>query len=257
MHLDHRTQAYLVHAANVLGETLGGDLFAVWNSGSIALGDYHPLRSDIDLMVVVETCPSEDKLQSLAGRLHHARLPCPAIGLDLVGYRERSARTPSQTPRAEFGWVTGAAWESQLTGSEVNADFLIDLAVCHGRGWSLFGPSPSDVIGSIPADWLWDAVCRVIWWHRTKIHDAFHDPTGASAVLNACRAWQFSVEGLFVSKTAAGEWALDQWPTQPMISQALTIRRGERTLPLDRQAVLTFLERVIDAVRGGTATSST
>jgi Domain of unknown function (DUF4111) len=73
------------------------------------------------------------------------------------------------------------------------------------------------------------------------------DAPGEYAVLNACRAWRFAVEGVLVSKVDGGEWALDRVrsPDQELIKTALDRQRSVPGAELDQSAVGQFVRRVL------------
>src|SRR5204863_7138638 len=77
---------YVSEVVARLRTVLGAALVAVYPMGSLALDGYLPGRSDIDLMAVVEPAPPEPVLRTLAARLSHDELPCPATGLEFVLY---------------------------------------------------------------------------------------------------------------------------------------------------------------------------
>jgi len=87
-------------------------------------------------------------------------------------------------------------------------------------------------------------------WHATRVHDPFHDPAGADAVLNACRALCFSATGRLVSKSAGARW-LPGRRFARTVREALEWRDGRRSTPLDREAVLRFLEWARARLAGG------
>ena len=159
-------------------------------------------------------------------------MPCPGKGLDLVAFNAQSIHTTPPAPEAEFAFVTGKNWRTELTGREANEDLLIDLFVLRNHGWSEYGPGPDELIGSINKDTIRTLCANVVQWHREKIHDPFHDPSGEFAVLNTCRAWRFIATGIMGSKNAGGEWALSQRSDLAVIDTALALRRAGQSAPL-------------------------
>ena len=79
---------------------------------------------------------------------------------------------------------------------------------------------------------------------------AEHHPS-EYAVLNACRAWRYAVDGALVSKVDGGRWAetrLDE-PERTLVRDALALQSGEQAAPLDADAVRTFAGRLRDVIR--------
>ena len=235
---------YMSELTSALRRVLGESLSHVFVGGSVAMGDFHTTTSDVDIALVLGDSPPQRQLLELAECIDHRVLPCPAKGLDLVGYHgEAIGRSPPR-PRALFGFVTGRSWTSELTGAEEDANFLIDLYVLRSRGRCVYGSVPDGVFGSVPEDLLVRQIVDVVAWHRDKIHDPFHDPTGAFAVLNACRAWHFVETGVMKSKTGGGRWAQSRVEQAALIQEALDGRCGSQERVLGRSDVLEFLDVV-------------
>ena len=79
---------------------------------------------------------------------------------------------------------------------------------------------------------------------------AEHNPS-EYAVLNACRAWRYAVDGALVSKVDGGRWAetrLDE-PERTLVRDALALQSGEETTALDPDVVRTFAGRLRDVIR--------
>ena len=237
-YLQGQLQIYLRDLTESILSTLEEAVSAVSVGGSIALRDFHAGSSDIDVAIFLDSIPSESRLSALARELDHRALPCPCKGLDLVAYLEESVRASPPTPRAEFSFVTGKNWRTELAGRETNEGLLIDLFVFRNHGWSEYGTSPGDLIGIVEDDALHPLLASVVNWHRGRIHDLLHDPTGEFAVLNTCRAWRFLVTGIMGSKSAGGEWALARRNDLTVIDAALALRRGGHTDRLDKDEVL-------------------
>ena len=212
--------------------------------GSIVLDDFRVGMSDVDIALFLAAAPSPAQLLAMAARLDHRALPCPGKGLDLVAFDSACVQATPPVPRAVFGFVSGKRWRTALTGEEHSADYLIDLFVLRNHGRSLLGRAAREMIGLIDAATLHPQILGTIAWHRLRIHDSFHDPTGAFAVLNACRAWRFLVEGVMGSKTAGGRWAMERLENVSTIECALALRGGTRVNRLARDDVTHLLDIV-------------
>ena len=62
------------------GRRSAGDLVGLYLHGSAALGDYHPDRSDVDLLAVCVAPLGDTARDTVAARLAADALPCPAAG---------------------------------------------------------------------------------------------------------------------------------------------------------------------------------
>ncbi|MEU4396357.1 aminoglycoside adenylyltransferase domain-containing protein [Kribbella sp. NPDC023855] len=70
-----------------------------------------------------------------------------------------------------------------------------------------------------------------------------HAPT-TYAVLNACRALRFAVQGIQCSKVEAGEWYLERHPGNPVVLSALAVQRASSAEPPDAEEAKDFVRDV-------------
>jgi Nucleotidyltransferase domain len=139
-------------------------LTAVWAHGSLALGDYQPGRSDLDLVALTETVPTSEQKQDLL-RVHEAlhsevplaeKLHCSYVARSELG----------DTGRDHLTWAHGELFErivSPVTRREL----------CQG-GLSLLGPEPATLVPSVTDDELADYIrgdMRDYWYAKTGIAD--------------------------------------------------------------------------------------
>src|SRR6185503_11758874 len=81
---------------------------------------------------------------------------------------------------------------------------------------------------------------------------AEHNPS-SYAVLNACRAWRYAVDGSLVSKVDGGHWALRRLAAAELdlVRVALAFQTGESDEQVDVEAARTFALRIRDVRRSG------
>lgn len=207
--------------------------------GSAALGDLQP-SSDLDVLVFVSSPLTESLRENLAEELSHRALPCPAHGLDLGMYRlDQLGR---REPEFELGFATGRDWRDEIEMGGIYPGGIVDIEIARRHGIALVGPSPTTYIPEVPVEWLREELAAVIPWHRRHLLDAFHDPTGANAVLNAARAWLFFSESRFASKSEGAGWAAHRSRYPELLREAAIIRSDGKRTNLPREDVLTFLD---------------
>lgn len=215
---------------------IGDRLLGVYAGGSIALGDYEPARSDLDVAVVTrETLPRSAK-EAIVVTVRHEALPCPARGLELVIYSDAAAATPRADADFELNLNTGTgmAFRADFEPGEETHWFAIDRAILAGHGIALSGPPAATVFALPPRGPLLEVLIRGLQWWKTA------EPTNPDAVLNACRSLQFAVTGGWTSKRVAGEWAVDLDPE--LVRAALAGRATGAAL--DAERVRRFLAAV-------------
>lgn len=239
--MEKSVEAYLHSVGQVCTDVLGDGLEALWVGGSLATGDFDIRRSDVDLLVVSRNELSDEEKASLGQLLRHSSLRCPGHGLDLLVYRAREIAALRRVPHYEFSMASGVEWDDEIGSGGPYPGGLIDLAVIRQCGVPLLGPMPADTMPRCPAGWIVEELRKGVEWHTTRVHDPFHDPSGANAVLNACRTLYFRSHGVLASKSAGAEWLLSTRDA-PLVAEALAQRREARTADrLDARDVLEFL----------------
>jgi hypothetical protein len=222
---------YLDELARRTKGVLGGQLVGVYAGGSLALGDYAPYRSDIDVAVVVEARLGLDIKESLVAELRHESLPCPARGLELVVYSQAAADRETADADFELNLNTGAAMPFRKDFEPDPAEahwFAPDRAILRTHGLALVGPPAADVFAQIPREQLLAVTAQSLRWH--ELGAACTD----DAILNACRALRFARENEWSSKGEAGRWALGEVGDRRLVGDALAARSGGDLPDLDR-----------------------
>ena len=224
----------------------------VYVGGSYALGAYAPGHSDLDVTAVTRGPLTRGEKGELVDLLRHDALPCPARRLELVVYSATEAASTGIAPAFQLNLNTGArgAFRVDFEPGEVEGFwFPIDRAVLREHAIALSGPPPRAVFGAIPRRRLLGVIAEALRWHLVG------DASTADAVLNACRALRFAVSDEWVSKTAAGWWALDYVADLEVVRAALEARVGAK--PPDRAKTHAFTASVLEeiellgALRGG------
>lgn len=208
--------------------------------GSLASNDFEPASSDLDLISLFRSPLSRKTKERLISGLTHRAIPCPAHGLDLVAYVQAETVEPSSGLTYEFSLWSGLTLQDDLSFGGPYPGGLIDLAAARHFGSVLEGGPTGSLIGPVDADLLRVELRRSLDWHLHRIHDPFHDPLGANAVLNACRAVHFLRWGNLVSKTR-GAAGFRRGPHADLVRAALAARRSPAAVPLPRDRVSAFL----------------
>ena len=137
-------------------------LTALWAHGSLALGDYQPGRSDLDLVALIDAAPAGAQEQALrqAHQALHSQVPlaeklhCSYVVASELGDAGRSHLT----------WAHGELFErvvSPVTRRELRQG-----------GLSLLGPAPAGAVPPVTDDELADYVrgdMRDYWYPKTAM----------------------------------------------------------------------------------------
>jgi len=226
---------------SILGTALAGVYFV----GSIALDDFEPGRSDIDIAAVSARALAGAEKSEVVGALSHPYLLCPARGLEFVLYHRSRVEVASRGGAFEINLDTGPGIRNHLgfdPDEELGFCFVIDRAIAHERGVRITGPPSSELFAPMPRAWLLEALGESIAWHRA------HRRLEPNSTLNACRAWLYCEEGVLGSKSEGASWAIRRWREPSAIESALQVRQGQGAAPAEPQiaALLDHVEAVID-----------
>ena len=221
--------------------------------GSVALGDYVPGRSDIDVVAVILTALSVGEKQAIVDALSHPHLECPTRGFEFVLYEQAHVVTPRSDAAFEINLNTGPRMRSHVSfdpAIDPRHWFLIDRSIAGARGMRLWGPRPERLLVPLPRPWLLQALTESLSWHSS------HDHVGYNSVLNACRAWKYTAEATWSSKTRAAAWVKARAPEfGPILDLCLALRAGSGDQEPDREEVDRLLDRTGQEVDAAVAAS--
>jgi hypothetical protein len=217
---------------DAIDRTVPGLLVGLHAVGSIALGDYQPGRSHIDVVAVVAEEPADLDRAALA-RVHRNHAPNvdgPYVPLD------RFAGRPEDANPVPFH--LDGHFERHGDCAECNP---VTWAILADRAVTVRGPVPSE-LGVSHDDAAVRAFCRKNlrdywggWARRISWLMKPRRPRGPApahlvewGVLGVARTYAAATDGLILSKTDAGQFAFDEsdpdW--HPLIRLALDARVG-------------------------------
>jgi hypothetical protein len=228
-------------------DVLGDHVVGVYTTGSLALADYRPGRSDIDLMAVVDGSPDVDLRRQLAGNLDHHELACPASGLEFVLYPLTTVERATLAAGYLLNLNTGPALPPVTSfdpGDEPAFWYPIDRAITHQSGESLYGPPAAEPFAALPFDDLLRVVIASVAAHSDPQEAHLLD----NAVLNGCRALSFAHDRRWYAKVDAAERTLpNAGEFAPSVAAAIVSFSSGRqeAAALDRDTVRAFLLDVL------------
>jgi streptomycin 3"-adenylyltransferase len=230
--LDCAPQALRAFLDGLVGELqalLAGDLAAVILHGSLAMGSFHPPKSDLDLLVVTDgERAGRQALYDLLARAHARRPYAGGVEASVLRLADLAEPRHPLPYIVHFSETTRGPQPLAADGSlPRDPDLCAHLMVARTRGVSLHGPPPAALIGPLS----WDDYLASV---RSDIDGLMDDgallASPRYAVLNLCR-WamlRLSAEPLVPSKDEAGGWAQRHAPAavRPAITQALAAYRS-------------------------------
>jgi predicted nucleotidyltransferase len=233
---DYRPEVSTLLEAFIAGvrEALGDNLFGVYLRGSLAIGDFDPETSDVDVLVVTHQPVSDGEFEAL--REMHSRLrELPnryAEGLETAYIHsaaakqfQRGERHPTITSHDPFRW------------ERFESNWVLDLWMAREHSPALYGSDSKEVFGEISPDELREAARRRLrewakWasavpdedrgWINERCHQAY-------VIETICRGLHTAESGEVPTKRRAVEWAAATLPEQwhPLIDWSQQHRTDE------------------------------
>lgn len=233
--------------ASFVAATLGQSVQSIILHGSLESGAYEPGRSDIDLLVVVDTPLEPAVKHKLFQGIRGLLAPSPPF-MDLRVVDRTTAGAPPRLPVVDLEIAAHPPSNVLEVVAEgvADADLLVELAVARSSGLAIYGRRSAEVIGPVERVWLLeDADQQLATWQR--VHAVGH--VGTIVPLTACRMWRYAAEGAFCSKPDAARWVLDRAPDCDIVLEALRAHQGERDPERDCVALAPLLAQARAAVR--------
>jgi streptomycin 3"-adenylyltransferase len=226
--------------------------------GSVALGGFESARSDVDELIVVAGALPAVAQATLGARLREAALPCPGAALECSVITAATAASVGECPfEVHLAVSPEQATVVPGAGRGGDPDLVLYVEVCRRSGLVAAGPPAASVFGAVPAERLSAAIAAELEWGLAEA--SFH-----YAVLNACRAVRFAVDGALVSKVAGAEWYLRAAPlgegrdaptggveAAGLVRAALARQLGEPVEEPAAEAVAAFVTAARDFVAAG------
>jgi hypothetical protein len=196
---------------------LGHNLLGFYLRGSLALGDFNPETSDVDILVVTVHPVSEAQFEALAAL--HTRIPARAnrYGREYeVSYVDRASLKRFDPGQRRHPTI-GSDWP--FARAEHRQNFVLERWTVRERGVTVVGPDPKTLIDPIAPDELraavrgefrsrmehWAAGDEPPSWMDTRYYQAFEIET-------ICRALYTLEFDELPTKPQAVAWALGALP---------------------------------------------
>ena len=210
---------------DAIREAAGSALAGLYLFGSLVVGDFDVDVSDIDLIAVLTSDPSDDLVARL-GRMHDAL----------------ASENPVWARRIEVIYVSAAAlsrwWEGIARMAVISPgepfhvveggpDWVLNWYPARESAITLFGPPVETFIPPISREAFESAVRQHMRRFPSRVRDGDSLPAQAYAILTMCRGWYTLCVGDQPSKVVAAAWAQREFPEwAPLIRSALAWRKG-------------------------------
>ncbi|WP_027893221.1 nucleotidyltransferase domain-containing protein [Calidithermus chliarophilus] len=231
-------------------EALGAGLEGLYLRGSLALGDFDPASSDVDLLAVTRTPVTGAEFAALSAvhsrvqaldNPYAAEVELAYVPLELLANFVPKTRVPA----LERGCGRALGWKA------LGANWLLEFWAVREHGVALHGPHPKALIGPVPPWALRQAVRQVLpdWleWAGTTARREMLGHAGLArfAVETMCRALLTLETGEMGTKPRAVRWALGRWPGwAPLLERSRAWKAGQPLSEAAVDEVLAFIRAV-------------
>ena len=229
---------------------LGGHFRGMYLYGSLALGDFDPHTSDIDILVATDDGLGNDLFAGL--RMMHERFDAsdsPWVGrveaaYIPVGVLRHSLPSEARYPQIERGGT--------LVREPLEPGWVFQCESLRTHGIVVEGPEPQTLIDPVDREDMRGAVAAITGqWLDQAVHDpdwlnwVLRRKNQAFVVLTLCRMLYSLETGGVASKPAAARWAEatvdERWT--PLITRALAGQNDTRTaVEDDVRATIALIE---------------
>lgn len=234
MNVPRPVSDYALVLIEELRRVLAGALTGAHLHGSAAMGGWRPESSDVDVLAVSSGRLGGPAKKELGERLQALASPGTGLEFSLVVAGEISPIVAA--PPFELHVTTGAdAKIVDGAGHPDDTDLVMHFAVCRERGRTISGSSPQETLPAVPRAMLLAALAAELDWglENAPLH---------YAVLNACRAEAFAVDGRLLSKLEGAKWARAHRLDEQLMSAAEAAQMG-RDSRIERERVAAFVGR--------------
>jgi predicted nucleotidyltransferase len=257
--IDPQIRSYLDRVVSTLRDHLGTDLVGVYLHGSLAMGVFHPGRSDLDVLSVCAQSLSGERRLELGQALFS--IPRSVGDLEFSLVTETTARSGSSVPPFEVHVSHEEPFVLDGSDRDGDPDLVVHFAMARARGRALIGPEPDQMFPEPARTALIRAFISDIHWAREsgeagwESHSKPELASMAYRVLNAARSWRYVESGDLGSKVEGAAW-LKRRHSDPriraLLDAAVAYQQGaEPDLP-DQRMVDAFVDRVEDRLRRAT-----
>jgi hypothetical protein len=207
---DTEIEALLEHLAGEIRHNTNGSLVGLYVYGSLVTGDFDKVRSDIDLLAVVDRAIDG----ATFGRLDrmHARLIQEYSAWEdriEVAYVPAPALRDFRTETGQIAVISpGEPFHLKLAGK----DWLLNWYVVRGVGVTLYGPPPETLIPDISQTEFVEAVRAQAGAWKEWVYRMRTPGAQSYTVLTLCRALYTHELGGQASKKQAALWAAERLP---------------------------------------------
>lgn len=246
--LENLTKSFVEQSQEILGDLLVG----IYLHGSAVMGCYHEKKSDIDLLVVVNTIvPNEIKRQYM-DMIVELNTYAPEKGMEVSVVRKEVCKpfvypTPFELHFSvmHLSWykTNPSDYIDKMNG--IDKDLAAHVTIIRHRGKCLCGTEIENVFGAVSKEFYFDSIWNDIECAEEEI---ITNPT--YFILNLCRVLAYKKDGLILSKCEGGGWGINHVPESyhSLILHAMEEYLSDNIVKWDESALRAYAVYMLDRI---------
>lgn len=246
--LDSITTAFVDNSRNILGDNLLG----IYLHGSAVMGCFNEKKSDIDLLVVVNTgIPKELKIQYMDMVIELNKY-APEKGIELSIVRKSVCKpfiypTPFElhfsVMHLQWFITDPQDYINKMNGTD--KDLAAHVTVIYHRGKCLYGKEIPEIFEDVNKNDYFDSIRYDI---ENAAEEISENPT--YIILNLCRVLAYKRSGLILSKKEGGDWGIHNLPEKyhSLILQALDEYTSDKPIVLNHNCAYEYAIYMLEQI---------
>lgn len=231
---------------------LQDNLLGIYLHGSAVMGCFNPLKSDLDLIIVIRETMTDEIKRTYMDQILALDSEAPAKGIEMsVVTRDVCDPFVYPTPfdlhysRMHSEWYRQDPEDYIQKMKGTDQDLAAHFTVIRGRGQCLYGLPVGEIFGEVPEqdylDSIWNDIC-----------DAEEDITEDTMylTLNLARVLAYLKEKQVFSKKEGGMWALQHLPREYHPAVTLAMQEYETGGPVqyDPELVVKYAKYMLGQI---------
>ena len=247
--LENVLENFVKQSQNILGDNLVG----IYLHGSAVMGCFNEKKSDIDLLIVVDTALSNEIKRRYMDMVVELNTYAPEKGIELSIVRKNVCKPfIYPTPFELHFSITHLQWYKANPSDYINKmngtdkDLAAHFTIIYHRGKRLWGKEIKDVFEQVSREFYFDSIWNDI---ENAEEEIMANPT--YIILNLCRVLAYKKDGLILSKQEGGNWGIDNVPEKYhcLILHALDEYLSDRSMEWDENCACDYVAYMIEQIK--------
>ena len=245
-------QGLIDKIVDISKQIFGAELTGVYLHGSMAMGCFHPDKSDIDLILVIENAITDEQKINFMNEIVKLNTLAPKKGIELSIVKKSYCKeflypTPYELhfSNMHLQWFIDNPTEyiSKMKGTD--KDLAAHFMIINHCGITLYGEEIPSLFSEVPkADYI-DSI-----WH--DIEDAEEEilENPIYMILNLCRVAAFMQDDLITSKEQGGRWGIQNLEPQyqGLILEALKCYASDEEMVVRKEQAQRFAQYMLKKI---------